>query len=169
MSGIICCRLRQQSVLEGLPREPGHRRGERIGRVRIRDLDQRNAETGSVVRKHLPRQRLVGEPAGVGRGAVAIVVGRVVGECAVGAVLTSTPRSREARAGQSHAGRRAARCSALRPHPAGTAARSSRSRFRTGGWPPPDGSTAQTGSPQRWGTDPRRRYPMRNRRGGCYY
>ena len=40
-----------------------------------------------MVREHLPGQRFVGEPAGVGRGAVAVIVGRVVGERAVGAVL----------------------------------------------------------------------------------
>ena len=79
--------LRQQSVLECLRREPGHRRGERVGGVRSRDLDQRHAEAAGVVREHLPGQRLVGEPAGVGGGAVAVVVGRVVGERAVGTVL----------------------------------------------------------------------------------
>ena len=79
--------LRQQSVLQCVRREPGHRRGERVGGVRSRDLDQRDAEAAGVVREHLPGQRLVGEPAGVGGGAVAVVVGRVVGERAVGTVL----------------------------------------------------------------------------------
>ena len=79
--------LRQQSVLEGLRRKAGHRRGERVGGVRRRDLDQRNAEAAGVVREHLPGQRFVGEPAGVGGGAVAVVVGGVVGERAVGTVL----------------------------------------------------------------------------------
>ena len=79
--------LRQQSVLQGLRRESGHRRGERVAGVRNRDLDQCNAQAASVVREHLPGERFVGEPAGVGCRAVAVVVGRVVGERAVGTIL----------------------------------------------------------------------------------
>ena len=79
--------LREQSGREARRREPGDRRVERVGRRCGRDLDQRDAHRASPLRDHIPGERLVGEAAGERRRPVAVVVGRVVSERAVRAVL----------------------------------------------------------------------------------
>jgi hypothetical protein len=79
--------LRQERSLKRLRREACDGLVQRVAGHGRGNPDERHAHRAGVIGDHLPGQRFVGKTAGVRSGAFGVVIGRVVGECAVGAVL----------------------------------------------------------------------------------